>query len=114
MKLGDYGEEVAANSLQNKGYKVIDRNFRCKLGEIDIVAGKDKVLVFVEVKTRRGCSYGLPCEAVTLNKLQHIQRAASVYALKNRLSDVQQRIDVIEVLCEGEKSYIRHMENVYS
>ena len=108
------GREVAANYLQNKGYKVIDRNFRCKLGEIDIVAGKDKVLVFVEVKTRRGVAYGLPCEAVTVSKLQHIQRAANVYALKNHLNNVQQRIDVIEVLCEGEKAYIRHTENVLS
>ena len=114
MNLGHYGEDIAANYLQNKGYKVIDRNFRCRLGEIDIVAGKGKVLVFVEVKTRRGVNYGLPCESVTMEKLNHIRRAASIYALKNSLMDVQQRIDVIEVLCLGEKAYIKHTENVFS
>ena len=113
MNLGNYGEDIAVNYLVNKGYKVIERNFRCKMGEIDIVAGKDHILIFVEVKTRRGTVYGLPCEAVTSEKLEHIRRAAALYSLKNNLTEAQQRIDVIEVLCRGEKAYIRHTENVF-
>lgn len=112
MSLGKQGEEIAANYLKNKGFRVLERNFRCRLGEIDIVAAKGKCLVFVEVKTRNSLKYGMPCEAVTPQKLAHIAKTAQFYLLKNHIKQAEQRIDVIEILCIGEKAYIRHTENV--
>ncbi|WP_312353675.1 YraN family protein, partial [Aminipila sp.] len=77
MSLGFQGEEVASNYLKNKGYQVLERNFRCKMGEIDIIACIHKTLVFVEVKTRRNLKFGLPCEAITKNKKVHIKKVAA-------------------------------------
>ncbi len=113
MSLGVQGEEVAANYLKNKGYQVVERNFRCRMGEIDIIASINKTLVFVEVKTRRSLSYGLPCESITKNKQVHIKRVAKFYTVKNNIINVNQRIDVLEVLYRGEKAYIRHIENAF-
>lgn len=113
MSLGVQGEEVAANYLKNKGYLVVERNFRCRMGEIDIIASINKTLVFVEVKTRRSLSYGLPCESITKNKQVHIKRVAKFYTVKNNIINVNQRIDVLEVLYRGEKAYIRHIENAF-
>lgn len=111
MNLGKRGEEIAANYLENKGFKILERNFRCRTGEIDIVAALGRVLVFVEVKTRNNCRYGLPCEAVTPGKVHRIKKAAGFYSLKNHVENAEQRIDVIEILYIGEKAYIRHTEN---
>ncbi len=113
MSLGLQGEEVAANYLKNKGYQVLERNFRCKMGEIDIIACIHRTLVFVEVKTRRSLNYGLPCEAVNKTKQVHIKRVAAFYAMKNNVVDITQRIDVVEILYQGQKAYIRHIENAF-
>lgn len=113
MSIGIQGEEIAANYLENKGFSVIDRNFKCRMGEIDIVACEKRTLVFVEVKTRRSLRYGLPCEAVTKSKQHHIRKAASFYAAKNQISYIEQRIDVVEILYIGEKAYIRHIKNAF-
>ncbi|QAT43208.1 YraN family protein [Aminipila luticellarii] len=113
MSLGLQGEEVAANYLQNKGYQVLERNFRCKMGEIDIIACIDRTLVFVEVKTRRSLNYGLPCEAVTKTKKLHIRKVAAFYVMKNKIGNINRRIDVVEILYQGEKAYIRHTENAF-
>ncbi|QIB69972.1 YraN family protein [Aminipila butyrica] len=113
MSLGAQGEEIAANYLKNKGYHVLERNFRCRMGEIDIIACTGRILVFVEVKTRSSQTYGLPCEAVTKTKQLHIRRVAGFYLLKNNMSHIDQRIDVVEILYQGEKAYIRHTENAF-
>ena len=79
-KIGKIGEDKACDFLTRKGYRIIDRNFSCKQGEIDIVAiSKLNELVFVEVKTRRNLKYGTPCEAVTYNKTKHIVTSSKVY-----------------------------------
>jgi putative endonuclease len=113
MSLGSQGEEIAVNYLNGKGYKIVDKNYRCRLGEIDIIAYKDNTLVFVEVKTRQNTSYGLPCESVTKTKQHHIMRTAAFYVLKNDVGDVNQRIDIIEILYREQKAYIRHLENAF-
>lgn len=113
MNLGVQGEDVATNYLKNKGYQVLERNFRCKMGEIDIIACIHKTLVFVEVKTRRSLNYGLPCEAVTKTKKLHIRRVATFYTIKHNFENISQRIDVVEILYQGEKAYIRHTENAF-
>ena len=115
MDLGQFGEEKAAEYLNANGYTVLCRNFRCRGGEIDIVATdkpKSNFLVFVEVKTRRNRSFGLPCEAVTPAKLQRIKRVIRAYLAIKRRANANCRIDVIEILIINKKMYLRHLKNV--
>ena len=82
--LGYFGEEKACNYLINNNYKIIERNFKCKHGEIDIIS-KDLIkneLVFIEVKTRSSLNYGTPSEAITYSKKRHILSASNYYILK--------------------------------
>ena len=72
QKIGRFGEDEAVKYLKQKGYKILDRNFSCKRGEIDIVALDKEEIVFIEIKSRVSLKYGLPSEAVTKNKLKHI------------------------------------------
>ena len=115
MNLGQFGEEKAAEYLTANGYTVLCRNFRCKNGEIDIVA-KDKtrndLVVFVEVKTRSSRSFGLPCEAVSATKLRRIKRVIKAFIVMKRCLNVNCRIDVIEILIINKKTYLRHLKNV--
>ena len=78
-KLGSLGEDLAAEALKAKGYYIIRRNFSCPYGEIDIIAIKDKVLSFIEVKTRTSTQYGSPSEAVDFKKQRHIRNAARYF-----------------------------------
>ena len=115
IDLGPFGEEKAAEYLTSNGYKILCRNFRCKAGEIDIVATDKQApgtIIFIEVKTRRNRSFGLPCEAVTGSKLSRIRRVVKSYAAIKRCSNKNLRIDVIELLILNKKIYIRHLKNV--
>ena len=95
--LGAFGERVAAAHLEAKGYRIRERNFRTREGEIDIVAERGGVLVFVEVRTRRGDALGSPAESVTAAKATHILAAAQAYAQARQDCPADQRIDVIAV-----------------
>ncbi len=94
---GDYGESLAVRFLQDQGYKVLERNFRIRGGEIDIVCEEGEDLVFVEVKTRHTHEFGPPAEAVTPFKIRFLARAALFYLLKNNQEDARYRIDVVTV-----------------
>lgn len=108
---GTHYEELAAEYLCAKGFRILCRNFRCRTGEVDIVAEKDGVLVFVEVKFRSGGGFGDPFEAVDLNKQRRICRTALYYCKKHAVStDCACRFDVIAVY--GDQT-IRHMENAF-
>ena len=98
--VGDLGESFAAEMLENAGYKVIARNYATKFGEIDIVAIKDGVIHFVEVKTRTGMEYGYPSEAVTKEKRDRIRRAAQSYLKSRRLTWQNVQFDVYEILTD--------------
>ncbi len=113
MKLGAFGEEAASAYLKKRGYQIIQKNFRCRAGEIDIIAADGETIVFIEVKTRRTLTYGLPCEAVTPLKRQHIKRVISYYVLLKGLSEKQLRIDVMELYIKEEKVYIHHIEDAF-
>jgi putative endonuclease len=95
--LGRTGERLAAEALMDKGYHILERNFRCRHGEIDLVAQDEHELVFVEVKTRRGTSYGLPEDALTLHKRRKILEVASYYLDLHTCSDCSWRVDVVAV-----------------
>lgn len=95
---GNLGEEIAVNFMSKSGYKIIDRNFRSKIGEIDIIA-LDKInIVFVEVKTRTSTKYGFPSDAVSLYKQSKIIKVAELYlSINKKFINLPARFDVIEV-----------------
>lgn len=112
--LGKKGEDFAASYLTSKGYKILDRNFRGRPGELDLVALHKDVLVFVEVKTRIGREFGLPEESVTNRKLQEIIQTAAYYCHLHPRYPKQLRIDVIAVEYDEDGVLLasRHIENV--
>ena len=95
--LGRRGEQLAADRLAALGYEIVERNFRCPAGEIDLVARWQDTWVFVEVKTRRGTRYGTPEEALTPRKRQHLIASAQHYLQARSLEDVPWRIDAVAV-----------------
>jgi putative endonuclease len=96
-ELGDRGEELAVRHLRSLGYRIVERNYRCRLGEIDCVALHGKTLVFVEVKARRTDAFGGPLEAVDTRKRRRMTRLARHCAQEKKLSDVAQRFDMVAV-----------------
>ena len=84
QKFGRAGETFAVEVLQLSGCEILARNYRCKEGEIDIIAQREGELFFVEVKTRRGDAFGAPCEAVNETKKRHMRRAAAAFLSENR------------------------------
>lgn len=98
--VGRFGEDAAARHLRTQGFQVLQRNWRCALGELDIIAVQGDTLVFVEVKTRSSTAYGLPAEAVTAAKAARLRRLAAQWIVENRDEAGWQelRIDVISVL----------------
>lgn len=101
--LGKLGEIFAVKLLKANNYKIIDRNFRTKFGEIDVVAIDNDTLCFVEVKTRWGRKYGSPEEAVTFRKIARIKKAASLYIKKYTNLPKKYRIDVVAIEIENGK-----------
>ncbi len=95
--LGRLGERLAAAHLEKSGYRILEPNFRCRYGEIDLVAEESQDLVFVEVKTRRGSAYGLPEEAVNARKARKLQDVACCYLAQHALDECSWRIDVVAV-----------------
>lgn len=94
--IGAAGEEIAAFIIQEKGYTVIERNYKCRIGEIDIIAVKDRVVHFIEVKTRTNNKYGFPAEAVNFEKQKRIKNTANYFAVRNKYEG-KISFDVIEV-----------------
>ena len=116
LRLGQFGERLAAAHLESKGYDILARNFRCPDGEIDIIAQSDGCLVFVEVRTRRGDSVGAAAESLTLLKGAHITAAADAYCDAHPASPEDRRIDVIAVdlTPRGRLLRVEHIENAFS
>lgn len=110
--IGKKGENIAKIYFRSLGYKIIKTNFRCKQGEIDIIA-KDmstNEFVFTEVKTRTNYNYGRPADAVDKNKQKHIVSATKYYTYKYNLLNQYIRFDVIEILIKN-KVYLKHLRN---
>lgn len=116
--LGKIGEDIASQYLVNKGYKIIERNYRTKWDEIDIISiAKDKTLVFVEVKTLSGNPGGLmPEDNLTAEKLRKVTRACQLFAAQRQeiiKEDKGWRIDLVAVsLSDNRPADIRHYENI--
>ncbi|OGX27477.1 MAG: hypothetical protein A3F87_01525 [Omnitrophica WOR_2 bacterium RIFCSPLOWO2_12_FULL_51_24] len=97
-ELGDLGEKHAARSLVLKGYSLLARKFRCRFGEIDIIALDKGTLVFIEVRSRSDEEYGLPYETINHRKRQHIRRVATAFQMKYGLLDHDSRFDCVSVI----------------
>ena len=106
---GDIGEELATRYLIKNHYKILDRNFKNSIGEIDIIAKTKDIVVFVEVKYRSTNLFGEPKEAVNIFKQQKIQKVAMCYLKLKKLEDKNIRFDVIEILDDK----INHIENAF-
>lgn len=113
-EIGEFGEAVAENFLRADNYEILAKNYRTRIGEIDIIAKKDKKLAFVEVKTRTSEIYGLPQESITKRKLIRMLRSAMFYLAENNIKNNSFRIDVISVQLEktGKVARIEHIKNV--
>lgn len=112
-QLGDEGERAAEEFLRRRGYVIVDRNFRCPLGEVDLIALDHGTVVFVEVKTRRSGAYGSPAESIGRHKRQRLRRAAEVYLGRKRLHDRAARFDVVEVYWEANGARCELIANAF-
>lgn len=107
---GNLGETIALDYLRSQGYIVIEKNYYCPFGEIDLIALDSDCLVFVEVKTRNNKKYGVPAEAVTIEKRRRLIRIASFYMSKRRTEN-QIRIDIIEIRINKSGNTIHCIKN---
>ncbi|MFC2083484.1 YraN family protein [Bacteroidota bacterium] len=113
QSIGGKGEEIACKYLQEKGYRIIERNYRFGHGEIDIIAKDKEILVFIEVKTRNNLTFGPPELAITLNKQRQIKKIASSYLYSKNIDNTDCRIDVIGILITKKNPVINHIENAF-
>lgn len=104
-------EKTAKKYLLDKGYEIIDENFTCRFGEIDIIASKDSRLHFIEVKGRKNTEHGYPREAVTPSKQKRIIKTAKYYFMCISSDDVLCQFDVIEIIADINE--INHIENAF-
>jgi len=111
--LGDLGEDLAVEHLRRRGYRIVERNYRCRLGEIDCVAIHGRTLVFLEVKTRATEVFGGPLEAVDARKRRRLTRLAQYYVREKGVEGVPQRFDVVAVWMEGGRARVEVYENAF-
>jgi len=104
-ELGAKGEDIAIRYLKKRGYRIVERNYRVKLGEIDIIAEQGDDLVFIEVKTRSDATFGTPFESVTKQKQKQLSKVALEYIAKKKSHNRPARFDVVGIqFQEGSKS----------
>lgn len=115
LLLGDRGERVAARHLKSLGYRIVARQYRSRLGEIDLIALDGDTIVFVEVKTRSGTLHGHPFEAVDHRKQRQLTRAALGFLKKKRRLHQRARFDVVSIVWpqEGVRPQIQHFRNAF-
>lgn len=111
IEKGKIGEKIALKYIISKGGKVIEQNYRTKMGEVDIIAKLNGELVFVEVKSRSNINYGYPSESVNYKKKRKITNVAKYYILDNSLENLSIRFDVIEIYFNEKK--INHIVNAF-
>ncbi len=112
--LGKSGEETAAKYLKRCGLKLIQKNYSCKHGEIDLIVKDGECLVFVEVKTRSQQAFGSPASSVNFRKQLQICKTAHHYMVEHGIDDVDARFDVVSVLViKGQKTYVEHIPDAF-
>ena len=113
LALGKAGEEIAFKKIKKLGYKCIERNYRCPLGEIDLIAKHGDYLVFIEIKTRKGRNIGYAKEAVNLRKQRQISKAALNYMKEKKCCDTKSRFDVVAVSINRNKPDIEVIQDAF-
>ena len=111
--LGQEGERIAERYLTKKGYRVVERNYRCPVGEVDLIALDRRVIVFVEVKTRHDRSFGGPLESVDPRKQRKMIKAALFFLSKHKLHQRDARFDVVGISFAGRSPMVEHIENAF-
>ena len=114
LSLGRMGENVAAEILKGAGYRIVERNYRCRGGEVDIVAIDGKIVVCVEVKTRSSEEYGPPQLAVDWRKQRQLSRAAMTYLKEKKLLSWPARFDVVGIVLRGKSRNVEHIKNAFN
>ena len=113
QKFGEKGESLAVRYLKKNGYKILEQNYRTKLGEIDIIAREKKTLVFVEVKSRRSIRFGSPKWAVTPKKQRTISMVALTYLKATQQTDARARFDVVAIISNQDEPRIEIIKNAF-
>ena len=113
QEFGVLGERIAERWLRRTGWRVVQRRFRAGHRDIDLVMEREGMIVFVEVKARRGDQFGQPVEAVNWRKQKELGRSARVWVSRHGRSSEAYRFDVVGVLVEGERVRIRHVEDAF-
>lgn len=113
--IGNYCEHIACTYLSSNNYKIIDRNFRTRLGEIDIICFINDTIIIIEVKGRYFMNFGMPCECVSTYKQHNIINAARFYITSNNLHKFNIRFDVIEVILDNKNNLfnINHIKDAF-
>lgn len=112
QKIGKFGENLAVEYLLGNNYVILDRNFRCKQGEIDIIAKDKSEVVFIEVKTRSNFSYGKPIEAIDEKKMKHIKESAIFYIYSKKMKNTFVRFDAIEICLQHKRAKLYHTKRI--
>lgn len=113
MDTGKEGEKIAAAYLKKKGYSIIEQNYRCPIGEIDIIARDKNELVFVEVKTRKSCALGYPEQAVGIKKQKKMSRLALWYLQEKKMNGSCARFDIVAILMLSGGNEVRLIQNAF-
>jgi putative endonuclease len=114
LSLGERGEMVAWNFLARAGYKILEKNYRCKIGEMDVVAEKNGRISFIEIKTRSDLFFGLPEESVHPAKQRKLVQLAKWYLKDKRIENVPVSFEVLAIVWKGkEEPQIRLIENAF-
>ena len=111
--LGKAGEDLAERYLKRQGYAIVERNYRCPLGEIDLIALNKRVVVFVEVKTRRVDTSGAPLESVNAVKQRRLKRTALHYLNKHRLHHRDVQFDVVGISLRSDPPAVQHVRHAF-
>lgn len=112
QEIGILGERLAVKYLKNKQYIILDRNYRCKQGEMDIIAKDNEEIVFIEVKTRTTIKFGRPAEAVNYIKREHLQNIARYYLYTKKITKIPIRFDVIEIYLGNKEYAVNHIKQI--
>ncbi len=113
LELGHFGEEIAFKEVRRLGYKEIERNYRCPLGEVDLIAKDGDTLVFLEIKTRKGRSLGYAKEAVNERKKRQISKVALTYMKDKKCFGIKARFDVVAVSIGSGKPKFEVIKNAF-
>jgi putative endonuclease len=111
--VGKEGEEIAEGYLKKKGFRMVERNYRCRGGEVDLIALDRRVIVFVEVKARNDASFGSPLESVHPRKQQRMTRAALIFLSEHKLHHREARFDVVGISFAGGAPVVEHIQNAF-